>query len=521
MNERTVIRLPSGSAVVAKGQGCQALSPKIQRRYLIALTLVIFVAASLAAGRVYRAPFDDEISSTFNVIDTYHLHGLIRLAYEGTTADVYNAPLAQLIFASAMRIGLGLSGLRWVSLTFTAVALGTWSWIALDHLEKPVSNAIALIVALAMATTPLTIGLGDALRYYPLFAMLIAIAYFIYLKVPGYWYWSAIPLGIAADACPLAILPFAALLLHRYAIDREFNFREDLVYWLLSAVIALPGFLTFLLILRTPGYSMSDQIEPKLLVSIFRTFLGFFGGFTLGVSQSWLALMEMAASGYLATRAWRLAKSDTRLRRICLLIIVTAGLVAILPIFGLDIVRSFVFLAPMIMCVACIGLSESLESSPVLTGCALSAMLIVSLTVVGSGHLSRTPFKRNLAIPFYEVARFVRANGRRNAAVVTSDPVIAYLLRKTPRLCVATFVSQDWTRLPKCLTSRSEDSVIVITRQARGESNPKWRRVVSRLTSGKSIVAAAGFGVDEDARLKSWLTGVRLPRTLMMARIYR
>jgi hypothetical protein len=84
--------------------------------------LVIFVGASLAAGRVWRFPFDDEISSLAPHLPPAFrasLWGLVRFYLEGGDN---HPPLSFAYFTTLYAWGIGEAVIRLGSLAMTAVA---------------------------------------------------------------------------------------------------------------------------------------------------------------------------------------------------------------------------------------------------------------------------------------------------------------------------------------------------------------------------------------------------------------
>src|SRR5689334_22123218 len=104
-----------------------------------ATMLVAFFAAALAAGRVWRLPFDDEIY-TLAVIAHYSPFDLAFL-YPGRT-DVH-PPLSYLLFGALQQAGLSEAGMRLVSLAMTALAMALFHLLALSWIAQRNGVAIA------------------------------------------------------------------------------------------------------------------------------------------------------------------------------------------------------------------------------------------------------------------------------------------------------------------------------------------------------------------------------------------
>ncbi len=89
-------------------------------------SVAIFIGVVLAAGRVYRFPFDDEITTLSAIKDISAHAGIARL---WANRNEMNPTLSHLIFYAGSTIGLRTVSLRWISLGCTAGALAIWRWI--------------------------------------------------------------------------------------------------------------------------------------------------------------------------------------------------------------------------------------------------------------------------------------------------------------------------------------------------------------------------------------------------------
>jgi hypothetical protein len=142
----------------------------------LAATVFLFVGVSIAAGRVWRFPFDDEIF-TLARIEPDAIRAQI---VEFPATDDLHPPLSHLMFYGLREIGLSDAGMRLSSLAMTASALLlgqvlVLTWIARrDGAAVPASTR--LMSVLIFALMPLAISQGDALRWYPIFALLILLS---------------------------------------------------------------------------------------------------------------------------------------------------------------------------------------------------------------------------------------------------------------------------------------------------------------------------------------------------------
>ena len=118
----------------------------------LAASCLLFDGASMAAGRVWRFPFDDEVY-TLGVIERLSFLKLVTVYPAGS--DVH-PPLSYMLFSLLDGFGLSEAGLRLCSLAMTALAL-----VMLHALALTMFGQGSLVGLIAMAA--LWWGLG-ALR---------------------------------------------------------------------------------------------------------------------------------------------------------------------------------------------------------------------------------------------------------------------------------------------------------------------------------------------------------------------
>jgi hypothetical protein len=249
-------------------------------------TVVLFVSASLLVGRVWRFPFDDEIY-TLALIER---PARALLTVLPATQDDH-PPLSYLVFHGLRQLGLTDAGMRLCSLAMTALALLlvqilVLSWIA-ERDRATISPQTRLIAVLMFGLIPIAVSQGDALRWYPLFALQIALFVTLYLapQRDAIRLWSGAALGLAGSTNFLALLMVPALMLHRYVFQRQFRWSFDLTYWLLTGGTAVLGFYTAYWVLAHRLGEVDAQFG-SVVKSAPLDLLGFFGGDALGISQS-------------------------------------------------------------------------------------------------------------------------------------------------------------------------------------------------------------------------------------------
>src|ERR1700732_355437 len=137
-------------------------------------TLVLFLSASLMAGRVWRFPFDDELFTLAMAESSRSPLQVLSFYLKG--GDV-QPPLADFTFYTLHHLGLSEAAMRLCSLAMTALSLVLFHRLTLavigERTHATVRPAVRLLAVLLFGLSPLAIGVGDAIRWYPLFALLI------------------------------------------------------------------------------------------------------------------------------------------------------------------------------------------------------------------------------------------------------------------------------------------------------------------------------------------------------------
>ena len=487
------------------------------RSFDLALSVAIFLVVAIAAGRVYRFPFKDETSS-LSVASTLHLSELPR--YLLNDRDLNKPPLSYLLYYAGWSAGLRAAGLRWVALGCTAGALAIWHWLTLSCLEAEIPVPIRLLIAILFGISPMALSKGDSIRWYPPLALAVATAFLFYLRNTRRWFLSGIAMGIAADFSFLAIVPFLSLCVHRYLVERKFRWKEEVRFFLFSGLFASLGFITF------AEFLLSSQAAPDMMPRVLKrlgySLVGFFGGFTLGLSQLWIVFLAVIATAYLAHRGLLGAAGSSTAKSICTLALLTAAGVALLTLGGFVEPQGYVFLTPMISALASIGFVYALNISPRLGSAAYAGLLVCSISVAANLRWSSSPFDR-YAAPFGEVINFVTTNRRGTTTVVTTDYTIFYELSRTPGLCVALFdplIPGNWHPDP-CI-AKKVDTVFTIEGFGLNKDDPLWRSKLAQIIQDKRLIAEANFGEDDDFRLRGQLSPqLPYPRSLMDVTIFR
>ena len=251
----------------------------------LATAFFLFVSASVMSGRVWRFPFDDEV---FTLDQVERLSGAEVLTFFLAGHDVH-PPLATLLVAALYHLGLSEPAMRICSLAMTALALVLFHLLALTLIAQrdgqPVSLPSRLIAVLFFGLSALAISQGDALRWYPLFAMLIAVFAAFYLGGgnDAARLWSAVPLGLAASTNFVAVLVVVPFAIFRYGLQRQFRARFEAAYWLLFAVFASFGLISAYSLFVHHSAGVATQINNGVLRAFLTDALGFFGGHSGGL----------------------------------------------------------------------------------------------------------------------------------------------------------------------------------------------------------------------------------------------
>ena len=485
----------------------------------LASTLVLFFCASIAAGRVWRFPFDDEVYTLARA----EMRSALRLLviFPRTGGDIH-PPLPHLLFYGLRHLGLSDAGMRLCSLAMTALALVLFqllalTWVAQRH-GSAASLPIRLIAVLLFGLTPLAIGLGDALRWYPLFAL--AIALFVTLYLAGNvatQLCAGLVLGLAASIDLSAAIIVPPFLLYRYGLQRRFRWSFDLTFWLLAGLGGSLGF-------YTAYWLFADRLAPVLTMfnsgvvqAILIETLGFFGGHALGVSQAWLVVPTVvifAIAAYSAVDRTQPGKPA----HLLLLMLVSSALMVLAGFFQ---PRAFLYLAPAVAVLLTLFFDRQIQAGHAARTLALvTLVLVTSVSAVVNVNFGTHPFKRNAVIPYQSILDFIADNEKGHVLVASTDPVIPWLLEKAGGdRCIYFF-----SKARRCLAPAQRFDTIFVIAGHTGEDEARMRQFKSFLadiTAGRSNVATLRAGRDEDAALKTRLTGIHLDEAILTVDYYQ
>ena len=128
----------------------------------LAATAFLFVSASVMAGRIWRFPFDDEIATLAKIEPEAAREFITNFP---TTDDIH-PPFSYVFFYGLRQLGCSDAAMRLCSLLLTFLALALCQILVLSWLAQRSDDGRAVASSRSQ---------GDALRWYPVFAVLIAL----------------------------------------------------------------------------------------------------------------------------------------------------------------------------------------------------------------------------------------------------------------------------------------------------------------------------------------------------------
>jgi hypothetical protein len=488
----------------------------------LAATTFLLVTVSIMAGRIWRFPFDDEIA-TLSKIQPEAARAII--AVFPATYDIH-PPLSYAVFYGLRQLGLTDAGMRICSLAMTALALLLCQLLVLRWIAQR-NGAMApaptrLVAVLMFGLMPMAVSQGDALRWYPVFALLSALFVTLYL-VPRdglAQLWSSVVLGLAASTDFSAILIVPPLLIYRYALQRRFRWSFDLAYWLITAAGAAIGFFSACWIFVYRTQSVQVQFASGIVRAGLTDVLGFFGGDALGVSQAWVIVPAVVVFAIAAISEIDRREPD---KPVHLFLLMLSGPV-LMALAGFSAPRSFLYLTPVVAGLLTMFFDRQLHQGHAIR--MLSVVLLTlttSISAIANINSGTHPFKRNSVVPYQSIFNFIDDNARGSALVLSTDPVVPWLLRDAgDDRCAGYFFAV----VKRCLDAgRHYDSIFVIFGHSNSSADEtfiaKFKKLIAEVTAGRSKVATLTAGRDDDAALKSRLSGVPLETTILTVDYYR
>jgi hypothetical protein len=503
------------------------LSPDLTaaaRIYVLDLisSVTLFFCAALLAGRVWRFPFDDEVSTLTYVERSHSIMELLSFADSG-----FHPPLLFLFLYPLHRMGLSEAGMRICSLGLTALSLLLFQLLALGLIAQRSSGHVRLstrlIAVLLFGLSPLAIGQGDAIRWYPVFALLFALFITLYLAAgnEATRLASAVPLGLAASTNFVAVIVIAPFLLYRYLLERRFRPSFDVAYWLIFAFFAGLGLPKLLSIVKDQlAYVVSFEFGSGPLRAVATHILGFFGGDALGVSRAWVIIPVALITAFaIFSEIDRKRPADP-----VHLFLLMFGAMALMVLAGFAKPRSFLYLAPVLAAILTFFLDrQSSDRGGGRTMLMAALILAAAVAAIANVDHSTRPFKRNAVVPYGQILDFIRTNEKESVLIVSTDPVVVWELRHQAaqrQHCVSYFIQNG-----ACFAiDRRYDSIFVISGQSHLSRNAgfisRFEAKVTEVTAGRRKMAEMHAGLDQDAALKSRLTNIPLDEFILSVQLY-
>ena len=487
----------------------------------VALSALLFVCTSVMTGRIWRFPFDDEL---ITLAPIERAHSWLQLTTHYLNNGDIHPPLSFLLFYGLAQAGLSEAQLRLCSLAMTAFALALFHLLALTlgAQREPISLVTRLIAVLLFGFCALAVSQGDAIRWYPVFAMLIASFVVLYLVGANgaAWVWSAVPLGLAASTNFLALMVATPFVIYRYGLQRRFQAAYDLTYWLVVAVFSSLGLYSFYSIFINRVASVAHtEFGAGMARAVMTDVLGFFGGDALGISQAWVIIPVVAISGVavLSLIDWRQPENPVHL----LLLMLIASV--LLALTGFAKPRSFLYLSPVLAAVLTLYLNRKVTyHNPGIAVFQASLILAAAVASIANINFGTHPFKRNAVTPYQSIVDFIQTNENGNTLVVSRDSIVPWVLRHQYRRegrCISFSFSGD-----ECsIATQHYDSIFVIVGHSDRSAIAKkrFKAAMDAATDGREKTATIHVGVDQDAALKSRLTGVALDEYILTVDLYR
>lgn len=487
----------------------------------LAATMFVFVTVSIMAGRIWRFPFDDEIATLWQIEP-----GALRALIAGFPATVdIHPPLSYALFYSLRQLNLSDAGMRACSLAMTGLALLLCQRLVLRWIARrngALIPAPTRLVAISMfGLMPLAVSQGDALRWYPVFALLIALFVTLYLapRDGPARLCSSVVLGLAASTDFSAVLIVPPLLIYRYVLQRRFRWSFDLAYWLITAASAAIGFCSAYWIFVYRTQSVRGEFAGGIVRAALTNVLGFFGGDALGVSQAWIVVPAFVVIAIAAIGEIDRREPD---KPVHLFLLMLSGPV-LMTLAGFATPRSFLYLVPVVAGLLTMFFDRQLRQGHGLRMLSAAVLtLTTSISAIANINSGTHPFKRNSVVPYQSIFDFINGNAPGSALVLSTDPVVPWLLRDAGAdRCAGYFFEVE-----RCLEAgRHYDAIFVVFGHSDQSVDQtfiaKFKELIAKITVGRSKAATLAAGRDEDAVLKSRLSGVPLETTILTVDYYR
>jgi hypothetical protein len=257
------------------------------------------------------------------------------------------------------------------------------------------------------------------------------------------------------------------------------------------------------------------RIEPAAV----RAQIVAFPATDLGITQAWIVVPAIVIF-ILASISEIDRRDPAKPAHLLLLMLVPP---VIIGLAGFARPYSFLYLAPVVAALLTLYFDRQLWQGRV--GSALAGVALVlatSVSAIGNVNFGTHPFKRNSVVPYQTVLNFIDRNAKGTVLVISTEPVVPWVLHKFgENRCAGFFLLAT-----RCLDSgRHYDSIFVISghngNSADKELTGRFDELIAAATAGRTKLASAPMGYDADAALKSRLTGVPLDANILTVDYYR
>jgi hypothetical protein len=355
--------------------------------------------------------------------------------------------------------------------------------------EQHLSVPDRVIPVLVLASTPLLVSQGDAVRWYPIFAAIFFLTLYAYLR-ESRGILSAMLCGVLASTSFLGFLVYPLLELDRISKTgvRVYVSPIAAVRATLFAIFALPGIITLWngLTNDAPKY-LAGQIGMNPLNAGITTAIGFFGGNSLGIVQSMATVPAGVLAIFILYRSVRDPTSRALALNFCTLFLLVA--------VGFAKPRSFAYLA-LILSVL-LSYRWIVEARPNIRYLIGVIGLATPLIVIANVKWNDTPYKRNATVPVEEILRFARYNAGAGDVIIVSDPVVYWDLHRNVPGCVSHYLTN-----PDCAIDKANKLIVIDGYGVGSKERDQWLARKAAILAGRSELATVFFGVDHEAGFK-------------------
>jgi hypothetical protein len=195
----------------------------------------------------------------------------------------------------------------------------------------------------------------------------------------------------------------------------------------------------------------------------------------------------------------------------------------LMALAGFATPRSFLYLIPVVAGLITMYFDRQLRQGNVRSAISIVVFTVaVSVSAIANLISTTHPYKRNSVIPYQAIFDFIDQNANGRALVLSTDPVVPWVLRAASESrCAGYFFD-----VRRCLQSgRRYDSIFVVfghnDRSGDIALMEDFQILVGEVTAGRAKRASVPFGHDADAALKTRLTGVALDPAILTVDFYR